>query len=315
MHKELLTQIKKYERIIIHRHKNPDGDALGSQLGLKEIIQEKFPEKEVLAVGSVDEYKDQSTRNIFKEGFDEVKIKHYENSLVIVCDTANIERIEGSDFFRGLDIFKIDHHKNTEEYGTIEWVDSSISSTSEMISKFARSNKLPVNPTAAKYLLTGMVTDTGRFMFSSVKPETFREAFFLSSNGAKIAQIANKLNDRNINFVRLQGEILSNFSFKKGVAYYMMPEKLEKKFKVDYGTASSLVFLLMSFKEAHYAVYSTYDRKNRVWKTSLRSKKKPIVQIAEEYQGGGHDMAAGLKFKDKKQFQVIVDKLIELNKK
>lgn len=313
MYKELLAQIKKYETIIIHRHQKPDGDALGSQFGLREIIKTKFPEKKVLIVGEKEELEKSSLKNIFNEDFDKVKNENYKGSLVIIVDTANVERIKGEDFFRGDFVFKIDHHKTAEHFGDIEWVEDEISSNCEIIAGFARKNKLEVTKKAAQYLLAGIITDTGRFMYNSVKEGAFEEAFHLVKAGAKPHKIVNALNDRNLNFTRLQGKIQTDLTFEKGVVSYMMPKGLHKKYKVDYSTASSLVFILMSFSEANYALYSTYDSTNKVWRSSLRSRKKPINKIAEEHRGGGHEMAAGLKIADKKEFQVVLNKLKKLN--
>ncbi len=314
MKKELLIQIKKYDKIIIHRHQKPDGDALGSQLGLKYIIKTKFPTKKVMVVGNLEEFAENSIKNIFKENFDNVKEKDYEGALSIVVDTANVERIEGLDFYRADDIFKIDHHVSAENFGTFEWVEPKTSSASEMIVRWARENKLEINAKASKYLLTGMITDTGRFMFSSVTAETFEEAHHLMLNGVKINKIANALNDRNLPFIRLQGYVLSNLEYSKGVSYFQLPKGMHKKFGVDYNTASALVFLLMSYTEAEYGVYASYDSKNKIWKGSLRSKKKPINKIAEQFDGGGHEMAAGFKFKDKKEFAAVVAELKKLAK-
>lgn len=312
MKKELLSQIKKHNRIIIQRHQKPDGDALGSQFGLREIIKLRFPEKEVLVVGSLSEFQDNSIRNIFKEEFDEVKPEDYNGSLAIIVDTANVDRIEGEEFFRAKTTFKVDHHASGEHFGKFEWVEGKTSSACEMITRWARENKLIISELGAKYLLTGMVTDTGRFMFNSVTSYTFQEAMHLMASGAKIHKIANALNDRNINFIRLQGYILSNLQLKNGVSFFMLPKGMEKKFGVDYNTASSMVFLLMSYVEAEYAVYLSYDAKNKIWKGSLRSKKKPINHIAEKYDGGGHEMASGFKLKDPKLFNTVVEELMKL---
>ncbi len=312
MKKDLLPQIKKYEKIIIHRHQKPDGDALGSQFGLQEIIKTKFPKKTVLVVGNNDEYSNNSIKNIFKNKFDSITQKDYVNALVIVVDTANLERVEGIDFYKGEKVFKIDHHKTIENFGDYEWIESSSSSTCEMITRWARENKLEINKQAANYLLTGMITDTGRFMFNSVDANTFEEAHHLLKSGIKISKIVNSLNDRNINFSRLQGFVLSQFQYSNGVSWFVLPKEEHTKFGVDYDTASSLVFLLMSFSEANYAAYVSYDNKNEIWKGSLRSRKKPINQIAEQFDGGGHEMASGFKIKDIKDFDKIVKKLKKL---
>ncbi len=315
MKRELLNQIKKYDKIIIHRHQKPDGDALGSQFGLREVIKTKYPNKTVLVHGDQSEFSENSIRHIFKEDFDDIKTEDYNKSLVIIVDTANLERIEGMEFYRGDSLFKIDHHASAEEYAKYEWVEPKTSSTCEMIAHWAKENKLSTGELGAKYLLTGMVTDTGRFMFNSVSAETFEAASYLMSEGAKIHKIANALNDRNLNFIRLQGYILTNLHFKNRVATFMLPKGLEKKFGVDYNTASSMIFLLMSFTEAEYAAYISYDKKNKVWKGSLRSKKRPINLLAEKYDGGGHEMASGFKLKDSKMFSEVVKDLRAIKNK
>ena len=264
MYKRLLKEIKLHKIIIIHRHQRPDGDALGSQFGLAQIIIENFKDKKVICVGHKEEYESSSLKRIFKEEFSTPTINEYKEALVIVVDTANIERIEGENFFMGDVVFKIDHHASGEQFGNSEILESDCSSTSEIISSFAKKEKLSINKKAAKFLLTGIITDTGRFTFNSVKPNTFDQASFLTKSGAKTQSIVSNLNDRDINFVRLQGEILSNFKFQDGVSYYMMPKNLHKNFDVSYNTASSLVFLLMSFSEANYALYATYDDENKI---------------------------------------------------
>ncbi len=312
MYKDLLKEIKLFEKIIIHRHKKPDGDALGSQMGLAHLIRDNFDDKKVMIVGSKTEFEKTSLKNIFKDKFDNPTDDDYKDALVIVVDTANVERIEGDNFFKGKLIYKVDHHASAEKFGDKELILNKISSTAQIISTFAAEAKLTISKKAAEYLLTGMITDTGRFMFNSVDSKTFEQVINLMDAGAKIYMLVNSLNDRNINFIRLQGEVLSNFKIKNGVAYYMMPKGLHKKYGVDYGSASSMVFLLMMANEVKYALFSSYDSKDKVWKASLRSRAKAINKIAEKHNGGGHNMAAGLKIKDKKEFNIVVNELLNL---
>lgn len=315
MYKKLNALIKKYEKIIIHRHANPDGDALGSQFGLAELININFPGKIIYTIGEADEFKDNSIKNVFKEPFNNPTLEDYKDALVIVVDTANIERVKGQDFFNGDVVVKIDHHASTEEYGDLEIIENTISSTAEIITNMASALKWEFNKKASEYLLTGIITDTGRFMFNSVKEDTFKAAYTLTSNGAKMAKLVGLLNDRNLAFTRLQAFVQTKFEHKNGVSWYMMPKGLHKKYGVPYSTASSMVFTLMGFKEADYGVYVTFDEVNNVWKGSLRSRKKPINKLAEQFNGGGHEMASGFKLKDKKEFKQIVAELQKLSKK
>ena len=84
MFESAINEIKKYNRIIIHRHTNPDGDAIGSQVGMKELLKKNFPEKEVYAVG------DPAGRYAFIKGStpDVIPDEYYNGALAIVLDTS-----------------------------------------------------------------------------------------------------------------------------------------------------------------------------------------------------------------------------------
>ena len=130
MHEQILGAIKEFDTIIIHRHVRPDPDALGSQGGLGTILQESFPEKNIYTVG----YNEPSLA--YLRVMDDIEDSVYENALVIVCDTANQERVDDQRYTKGKMLIKIDHHPNEDPYGDITWVDTTASSTSEMIYEF-----------------------------------------------------------------------------------------------------------------------------------------------------------------------------------
>src|SRR5699024_3868973 len=108
---EILTKIKEYETIIIHRHVRPDPDAIGSQVGLKKIIQASFPEKTVYAVGEED------SSLHFSAQMDKIDDESFKGSLTIVCDTANTGRIRDRRHELGDYTIKIDHHPHNDVYG------------------------------------------------------------------------------------------------------------------------------------------------------------------------------------------------------
>ena len=106
MFERIVEKIKEYGTVIIHRHKNPDGDALGSQIGLKEALKLTFPEKEIFAVG------DAAGRYSFMEGsvMDEVPDSAYENALAIVLDTSAASLISDDRYKIANENCRIDHH-------------------------------------------------------------------------------------------------------------------------------------------------------------------------------------------------------------
>ena len=133
---QILEQIKKYDTIIIHRHMRADPDALGSQVGLKELLQYNFPDKKIKVVGY-----DLPTLTWLAK-MDEVEDQEFEGALAIICDTANTARIDDKRYLNAETIIKIDHHPNDEEYGDLVWVDTTSSSASEMVAIFAEETNL-----------------------------------------------------------------------------------------------------------------------------------------------------------------------------
>jgi len=173
MIEEILNAIKQYETIIVHRHVRPDPDAYGSQGGLTAILKESFPEKKIFAVGQ-----EEPTLNFLRR-LDVIEDEVYKGALVIVCDTANQERIDDRRYKLGDKLIKIDHHPNMEPYGDLLWVDTNASSCSEMIYEFYLKGKqlgLKMNDEAARLLFAGIVGDTGRFLFPSSTEKTFAYA-------------------------------------------------------------------------------------------------------------------------------------------
>ena len=134
--KTILAKIKAYDTIIIHRHMKPDPDALGSQVGLKEMITSNFPQKTVKVTG----YNEPSLSWLAQ--MDDVSDKDYEGALVIVVDTANLPRIDDQRYLNGNFLIKIDHHPDEDHYGDLSYVDTKASSASEIITDFALQNQL-----------------------------------------------------------------------------------------------------------------------------------------------------------------------------
>lgn len=160
---QIIDTIKQYDTIIIHRHVRPDPDAYGSQCSLKEMIKLSFPEKKVYAVGE----EDPSLK--FFARMDEIADDVYNGALVIVCDTANTERICDQRYSLGEKLIKIDHHPNHDAYGDIIWVDTKASSTSEMIYELflygKEINELKMDEQVARLIYGGIVGDTGDSYF------------------------------------------------------------------------------------------------------------------------------------------------------
>ncbi len=287
--KNILALIQQYSTVIIHRHVRPDPDAIGSQVGLKELVKHSFPGKEVYAVG------EEEASLSFLAKMDIISDEQYEGALVIVCDTANRERISDQRFTLGDKIIKIDHHPNVDEYGDIQWVDTKASSTSEMIYELYTSsdnNKFTLTDDVARLLYAGIVGDTGRFLYPSTTEKTFKAASELITYHFDRSVIYENLYSMQHNLVKLKGYIYQQFYIDDiGMAYVKLTKDLLQQYGIDPNETSQLVSTLGDVKGiVAWVVFVEEEKSIRV---RLRSKGPSINELATKYNGGGHPMASG----------------------
>ncbi|MGM9985617.1 MAG: bifunctional oligoribonuclease/PAP phosphatase NrnA [Bacillaceae bacterium] len=291
MKKEIINAIKQYETIIIHRHVRPDPDALGSQGGLFQIISGTYPTKRVYVVGEDDE-----TLTYLNE-MDTVTDDMYEDALVIVCDTANEERVDDQRYTKGKLLIKIDHHPNETPYGDISWVDTTFSSTSEMIYDLYKTGKeegLVLNEEGARLLFAGIVGDTGRFQFRSTTSRTFAYASELVEKGIDFPSLYTEMYKMSLGVAKLNGYILQNFTLlNSGAAYMKITADMLKQFGVSMSESSQVVGVLGNIQGIKSWVIFQEDEKAKLIRVRLRSKKTVINKLAQCYNGGGHPLASG----------------------
>jgi bifunctional oligoribonuclease and PAP phosphatase NrnA len=289
MKETILQLIQSYETIIVHRHVRPDPDAYGSQGGLVEILQASFPEKQIFAVGE-DDPSLQFLRKV-----DQVDDQQFENALIIICDTANKERIDDERYRLGKQVIKIDHHPNEDPYGDVNWVETSASSTSEMIYEFylfGKDKGLKITDEAARLLYAGIVGDTGRFLYPSTTEKTFRYAGELVNYSFDRNELYNQLYELEEKVVKLQGYVLQNFQmYENGAAFVTMKKDLLEEFQVTPSEASQIVSILGNVKGIK--AWCFFVEEEDQIRVRLRSKGPIINEIAKKYNGGGHPLAAG----------------------
>ncbi len=291
----VLKKIKEYQRIIIHRHTRPDGDCMGSQLGLKDIIQKSFPEKEVYAVG-------EETPQFFHLGrMDHILDDAYENALVFILDVSNVDRISDTRFSKGKERIKIDHHPKRTDVCQLEWIDTTYASCCEMVADFYDQNKdeLSLSKEGATALYYGIITDTNRFSTPVVNSRTLRLAALLLEYKIDIVQLYQSIDEEALNITRLRGYVATNFTCtKNGLGFIKIDKKTCDKFLVDASISNVLVNTLRNTSLVKIWFVAIYDHKTNQVRISLRSKELPINQYAEKYGGGGHKNASGIIVKD-----------------
>ncbi|ETI68555.1 DHH family phosphoesterase [Neobacillus vireti] len=289
MIEKIVETIEQYETIIIHRHVRPDPDAYGSQGGLASILQASYPEKKVYAVGQEEPTLD------FLRRLDVIKDEVYKGALVIVCDTANAERICDDRYSLGDKLIKIDHHPNEDAYGDLLWVDTNASSCSEMIYEFylaGRESGLKMNDEAARLLYAGIVGDTGRFLFPSTTEKTFAYAGELIHYHFSRTELYDRIYELDAHIIKLNGYILQTFELQKnGVASVRLTKELLAEYGAKPAEASLLVGTLGNVKGIKAWVF--FIEEDDQIRVRLRSKGPVINGVARKFKGGGHPLASG----------------------
>ena len=216
MFEEIYKDISAHSVIIIHRHKYPDGDAAGAQAGLKIILRDNFPDKEVYIVG------DDPKRYSFIEGSrpDDVPDKAYKDALAIILDTSSSALISDERYKTAKHTCRIDHHIFCEKIADNELTDTSYESCCGLITQLAIECSLNVSPSAAAALYTGMATDSGRFRYDSTTANTFALAKFLMERGIDISGIYSSLYADDFENIKLRAKYILKIKFTKiNVAY------------------------------------------------------------------------------------------------
>lgn len=308
LYNQLFEAIKESKTIIIHRHKNPDPDALGSQGGLSELLKASFPTKLILKaggpVGDLD----------YLAEMDEISNEAYEEALVIVMDTANTPRVSDERYSKGKTLVKIDHHPNDDAYGDIVLVNTNASSSSEIIADFYLhfQEELKMTTKAAKLLYAGIVGDTGRFLYPATTPKTMRIAADLMEFPFKPDEINRKMTEMSRKVAQLSGYVLQNIDIDpSGVGIVILTKAIMEQFEVTDAETSAIVSLPSALGEI--VLWGIFvEQQDGHYRCRLRSKGPIINEVAKKHDGGGHPLASGANAKDLLEVNQIIQQLIQV---
>ena len=287
----IFERIAAADSIMLFRHIRVDGDCVGATKGLKELIQQTWPEKTVYLID--DEHSDYLA---FLGPDDEpVADDVYAASLGIVIDVGNHERISNQKFALCREIIKIDHHIERDPYGHINWVEDWRSSACEMIAAFyeAFQDRLRMSKKAAECIFTGMVTDSGRFMYEGVSGETMRLAGLMLEQGIDTETLYAHLYLRSFDELKFRAAIYDGMQLTpNGVAWIHVTHEMQQRFGLSFETACTCISSLSDIKGVlcWLAFIDAADGEIRI---RLRSRFAAINTIAEKYHGGGHACASG----------------------
>ena len=305
MFQEILEKIRSFDRIIIHRHCNPDGDALGSQIGLKHILLENFPGKEVYCVGDAARHYSFMDDSVM----DEIPDSYYENALAIVLDTSAKKLISDDRYKTAAATARIDHHLFVEEICQTEVVATQFESCCGMIAAFARECGLHLTSVAAKSLYTGMVTDSGRFRYDATSAQTHQLAAFLMEQKFDTNEIYRNLYADDFAKIQLKAKFVLKIQFSpKNVAYiYTTREEMQELGLDTFTISRGMVGTMSDIKGVD--IWVNFTETDQGVACELRSGKYNINPIAVKYGGGGHAKASGATVKSKEEAMAMLSDL------
>ena len=289
--KKILEKIRAYDTIVVSRHIRPDGDAVGSTMGLTGILRLSFPEKRIFL-----DNEDYSEYVAFlgDEG-EHPTDEDYKNALVIVLDTATIDRVSNKRATLGKEIIKIDHHICERPYGDLIWIEEEASSVCEMITDFYDTFKkeLKIDKKAATCLYTGMVTDSGRFRFRGTSAKTLRLAALLMEQEIDIETVHAYLKIEEMNTLLFRARLTEKVKLtENGVAWLHVSSALQKRHHIGKEDASNTVSLLEHIKGSLIWVVFIENDDGSI-RVRLRSRFVEVQPIATHFRGGGHANACG----------------------
>lgn len=294
MFEQILRAVQEHDVIIIHRHANPDGDALGSQIGLKHILRDSFPGKRVYAVG------DEAKRYAFMADSDMDRIEDslYREALAVILDCSSPGLISDGRYAMAAQTVRIDHHIFLERIADIEVTDTSYESCCGLITAFAMECGLAVSDRAAEALYTGMITDSGRFRYDSTSANTFRCAAFLMERKIDTESLYASLYATSYEQMKLRAQYVLKIRFTpNNVAYICTSrEELEALNADIFSISRGMVSVMADMKGVE--IWANFTETDKGVLCELRSSRQNINPVAVKYGGGGHAKASGATVKD-----------------
>ena len=304
----IVNEIKSASKIIITAHKSPDGDSIGSSLGLYHFIKKIGKEVIICHPDPAPDYLMwlDGVETILTMSNDNLEIEKLfnESDLIFCLDYNGTDRVgEGMQELLEKSSAKkimIDHHLNPQDFAFITLSETSVCSTSQLIIEtiIQSGNEELLDEKIGTPLYLGILTDTGSFRFPSVQPRTHELLAKLLSSGVKHYIVHETLNDNNtLERLRLQGYALSQkleLIKEYNVAFISLTEEELKKFDYKKGDTEGLVNIALSIKGIKAAMF--FSEKDGLIKISFRSKGQdnPVnVLASEHFSGGGHANASG----------------------
>ena len=305
--KDIFKLIKKYDTITIFGHINPDGDCYGSSLALRELLRLNFPKKKVFSLaGTLPQLEQRLAMQDVVEDDEIIK-----NSLAILVDVSETERVSDQRVTLAKQIIKIDHHIESKPFYGIKWVDEGAIACCQQIAEIAFAYKLKMNKLIAELLYLGICTDSGRFRYAPTNSKTHRIIAKLLDLGVETDSIFKILYLSDAAYVKYQALLVSKFKRSEhNVVYCFADVNDYDQFGLKFDQISKNVNVIGNIRGCPIWVLFTRSPENFI-RVEFRSHKVNVQQVAQKYGGGGHLHAAGARLENQSDFtlceQIVKD--------
>jgi len=304
---EITSALSRANRIVIVPHKGPDGDAIGSSLGLHHFLKDKGHDVKIIAPNDYPKFLKWLPGSeeilIFEEDREHCLSLINNAEIIFTLDFNMLERTgEMEEPLRAAEatFIMIDHHPEPSDYADHTYSDASMSSTCQMVYKFIQKLRAVkyITPQIATCLYTGIMTDTGSFRYRSTSSETHLVIADLIEKGADNTSIHQNVFDTfTENRLQLLGAALQNLKVNKDLhtAYITLSQGELDRYNFQKGDTEGFVNYGLAIEGVKFAVIFIEHKSEGLIKMSLRSKGKfSVNQFARShFNGGGHLNAAG----------------------
>lgn len=291
---DILVEIKNAEKIVIMAHETPDGDAIGSMLSMNlalkklgkeaDVIVREFPRTFDFLPGA-------------KEARSNSDIEQYD--LAISLDCADLKRLVGKEYFESAKkTIVIDHHGTNMMYGDLNFVNPVSPACCEILAGMFEYFDIEIDSEIGSCILTGIITDTGGFKYSSVTPETFEFTAELLRKGVNVSDIYQRVLEtrRKSNFELLRRAMNRLELLEDGkIAFTYINKKDEEEVHAETGDHEGIVENGRSIEGVRVSVFIR-EKEENIYKVSMRAGNGFNINVSDIcyiFGGGGHPRAAG----------------------
>jgi len=289
MLERVLREIRARQRLVVTSHARPDGDGIGSALACGQILRIMGKDAEVVmhdGVPRIYQHLPFADRVLKAD-----TVPANDAVVLLECDSIQRTLLEGLDQYF---LINIDHHASGRNFADVNWIDSTVMATAELVYRLARLACVPIDRDIATCLYTALMTDTGSFMFEGTNEHTFTVARELVLAGADPAHCARPIYfGHSTAKMRLLGAALSNLHREGPLSWIWVTQEQMQRFGAREEDCEGLVNYALSMADAQVAIFFR-ELPDRRYRISLRSKGEVNVSsVAEYFGGGGHRCASG----------------------